>query len=219
MDKDEYKKLELEKEDWAPGWDAIDGVFQRRYPKQIPVHYGTELHKRASLGGEEYLDGYSIYQSSNGYKHIVTYGLTELYTNEEAFGGEWSRWGYEMTIKLNEEKNENCLWAINMLSNLARYTYMKERFFEPMQYVAGNGASIHQGRESKITALLIVSDTEIQGIDTLHGRVDFLQLVGMTQRELELIKENHRQVYSLVENLKKENPYLVTDMNRVKSYI
>jgi hypothetical protein len=26
--------------------------------------------------------------------------MTQLYANEKAFGGEWSKWGYEMTIKL-----------------------------------------------------------------------------------------------------------------------
>lgn len=39
-----------------------------------------------------------------------------------------------MTIKLKEESNEDCMWAINMLSNLARYTYTKDKFFEPMQF-------------------------------------------------------------------------------------
>ena len=56
--------------------------------------------------------------------------MSELYTNEEAFGGEYSRWGYEMTIKLKENSAEDCLWALDMLSNLARYTYTTERFFE-----------------------------------------------------------------------------------------
>ena len=41
---------------------------------------------------EEFLDGYSIYRSPNGYMHIVTYGMTELYGNEEAFDGEWNGW-------------------------------------------------------------------------------------------------------------------------------
>ena len=102
----------------------------------------------------------------NGYKHLLTYGMTELYVEKESFGGEWSRWGYEMTIKLKEESIENCLWAINMLSNLARYTYTKERIFEPTQYVPGNGKSLHFGVESGITALIVVSDTEVKGINT-----------------------------------------------------
>lgn len=216
---EEYKKQASKQEDWAPGWEAIDEAFYKLYPNQKPLHYGTELHKRSIFGGDQYLDGYSIYQSSNGYKHILTYGMTELYVNEEAFGGEWSGWGYEITIKLKEDSNEDCMWAINMLSNLARYTYTQKRFLEPMQYIAGNGNSIHIRVESHITALIVVNDTEAKGIDTVHGRVDFMQLVGITQRELEAIKKDDTQKEVLFENMKKDNPYLITDMKRTKSYL
>ncbi len=219
MTLEEYKKRMLEQEDWAPGWEAIDEVFDKLYPNQSPAHYGTIMPKRAIFGGEEYLDGYSIYQSPNGYKHLLTYGMTELYTSEESFDGEWSGWGYEMTIKLKEDLTEDCLWAINMLSNLARYTYTRKRFFEPLQFVAGNGTSLHIGVESAITALLVVNDTEASGIDTVHGRVEFMQLVGITQQELEMIKEDHTQSRILVEKMKVDNPYLVTDMKRTNSYI
>jgi hypothetical protein len=219
MTLEEYKKRAAEEEDWAPGWEAIDEVFDKLYPNQKPEHFGTTITKRALFGGDQYIDGYSIYQSRNGYKHILTYGMTELYTNEEAFGGEWSGWGYEMTIKLNENSTENCMWAIDMLSNLANYTYTKKRFFEPMQFIAGNGTSLHIGAESAITALLVVNDTEANGIDTVHGRVDFIQLVGITQRELEILKEDRSKAEILVENMKKDNLYLVTDMKRTKSYI
>lgn len=207
---EEYKKRASAQNDWAPGWEAIDLVFSKLYPNQEPAHYGTLLHTRSRLGGDEYLDGYSIYQSPNGYKHLLTYGMTTLYTNEESFGGEWSGWGYEMTIKLKEDSNEDCMWAIHMLSNLARYTFTQKRFFEPFQYISGNGKSIHIGVESAITALLVVNDTEAEGIDTVHGRVDFLQLVGITQQELEILIEDYTQAKILVENMRKDNLYLIT---------
>lgn len=217
MNLDEYIKRALEEEDWSPGWEAIDEVFEKLYPNQKPGHFGAVC--RAIFGGDEYIDGYSIYHSSNGYMHLLTYGMTELYVDEEAFGGEWSRWGYEMTIKLKEGSVEDCKWAIDMLSNLGRYTYTKKKFFEPMQYIAGNGTSLHIGFESAITALFVVNDTECNGIDTVHGRVEFMQLVGITQRELEVLKEDHTQAIVLYENMKKDNPYLITDMKRIKSYL
>ena len=89
------------------------------------------------LAEDNYLDGYSIYDSGKGYQHIVTFGMSELYTDEDAFGGEYSRWGYEMTIKLKEDRAEDCLWALDMLSNLARYTYTTERFFEAGAWCTG----------------------------------------------------------------------------------
>nr|WP_285849396.1 suppressor of fused domain protein [Niallia taxi] len=219
VNKQEYKKQAAEQEDWAPGWDAIDDVFGGLYAEQEPAHFATDLHARAIFGGDQYLDGYSIYQSANGYMHILTYGMTELYSEEEAFGGEWSKWGYEMTIKLKGKSYDDCMWALDMLSNLASYTFTQKRFLEPLQYIAGNGTSIHIGAESQITALLVVNDTEAAGVDTVHGRVDFLQLVGITERELELIKEDHTKATELVGKMKQDNPYLVTDMKRNYSYL
>ncbi len=43
------------------------------------------VHDSAGFGGNEYLDGYSVYTSPKGYKHLVTYGMTVLYADEEAF--------------------------------------------------------------------------------------------------------------------------------------
>ncbi|HBZ80048.1 MULTISPECIES: suppressor of fused domain protein [Brevibacillus] len=219
MTLEEYQRRASEQDDWAPGWDALDEAFQKLYPGQEPAHYGTNMVSRAMFGGDEYLDGYSIYESSHGFKHLLTYGMTELYTNEQAYGSEWSQWGYEMTIKLKAESNEECMWAIDMLSNLARYTYTQKRYFEPGQYIAGNGQSLRIGTDSAITALLIAADTEVDGIDTVHGRVDFVQLVGITQRELEVLKEDPSQAEVLIERMKADNPYLVTDMARSKSYL
>ena len=212
------KKLESDPE-WAPGWDVIDAEFDRIYPGQMPSHYGTNMVSRAMFGGDNYLDGYSIYSSPKGYKHIVTYGMTELYADEKALGGEWNKWGYEMTLKLKEETPEDCLWALDMLSNLARYTYTQKRFFEPYQYISGGGQSLHAGVESSITALLVISDTEAQTQDTLYGKTEFVQLVGITESELQAIIKEHDKVYKLCELMKKDNPDFVTDMKRTKSYL
>ena len=110
MTKEEFLKRVKENEEWAPGWETIEQEFERLYPGQEPRHYGTNMMARAIFGGDCYLDGYSIYDSPKGYKHIVTFGMTELYADEESFGGEWNKWGYEMTIKLREKEPEDCLW-------------------------------------------------------------------------------------------------------------
>lgn len=217
MTLEEFKKKYEQDPEWAPGWEAIDTVFDKIYPGQNPAHYASLA--RARLGGDQYLDGCSIFDSPKSYKHIVTYGMSELYYNEKSFGGEWSRWGYEMTIKLAETDNKNCTWALDMLNNLARYTFTQKQFFEPEQYVAGNGTSLCIGRESAITALVIASDTEAEGVDTVYGRLDFVQLVGITQREFEAIKGQRDNIRLLLERMKEDNPDLVTDLNRTKSYL
>lgn len=220
MTKEEFLKRIQEDENYSPGWQAIDAAFEKLYPEQEPDHFGTLITSRAIFGGEEYLDGCSVYTSPKGYKHLVTYGMTVLYGDEEAFGGEWNGWGYEMTMKLREDDTEKCKWAIDMMSNLARYTYKSERFFEPNQYVKGNGTSLHIGEDSMITALLLVNDTEAETQISVYGKTEFIQLVGITESEIQAIIEDRSNVKKLIERMKTDgNEDLVTDMRRTKSYL
>lgn len=219
MTKEEFIKKIKEDEEYAPGWMAIDEELERLYKDQTPTHYATPLASRAIVGGNEYLDGFSIYDSKNDYKHIVTYGMTELYANEDAFAGEFSKWGYEMTIKLAEEKTEDCLWALNMLGNLARYTYTRKRFFEPFQFIRGNGGSLNMDRDSKVTSIFLVKDTELNTLDTVYGKTDFIQLVGITESDLEKLIENPDNAKKLYDLMKADNPNFVTDLNSEKSYL
>lgn len=220
MTKEEFLTRIKEDEDYSPGWQVIDDAFDAVYPGQKPDHFGTLITSRASLGGDEYLDGFSVYTSPKGYKHLVTYGMTVLYADEEAFGGEWNGWGYEMTMKLCEESSRDCMWAIDMMSNLARYTYTTGRFFRPGQYVSGNGTSLHVGTDSMITALLLVNDTEIQPQMSVYGKTEFIQLVGITQQELQAIEADKNNVSRLIRRMKADgNADLVTDMKRTKSYL
>ena len=220
MTKEEFLKRIKEDEEYSPGWQAIDDAFEKLYPGQKPDHFASVMTSRAIFGGEEYLDGYSVYMSPKGYKHLVTYGMTVLYGDEEAFGGEWNGWGYEMTMKLREDDTENCKWAIDMMSNLARYTYKTQKFFEPRQYVKGNGNSLHMGEDSMITALLLVSDTEAETQMSVYGKTEFIQLVGITESEIQAIIEDNSNVEKLIELMKADgNEDLVTDMRRTKSYL
>ncbi len=106
MTKEEFLIRTKEDENYSPGWQAIDDAFEKFYPGKKPDHFGTILTSRAMWGEDEYLDGFSIYSSPKGYKHLVTYGMTVLYGDEDAFGVEWNGWGYEMTIKLKEKDTE-----------------------------------------------------------------------------------------------------------------
>lgn len=219
MTKEEFLMRIKEDETYAPGWQAIDDAFEALYPGQTPEHFGTLLTSRAALGGDEYLDGFSVYSSPKGYKHLVTYGMTVLYGDAEAFGGEWNGWGYEMTIKLKEKDTSNCMWAIDMLSNLARYTYKTQRFFQPNQFIRGNGSSLHIGSDSLITALLLVNDTEAQPQMTVYGKTEFIQLVGITEAELGAVVEDRNNIPVLLRRMKEDgNVDLVTDMQRQRSY-
>ena len=228
MTLEEYKQRAKEDEDWTPGWEAIETAFSRIYTDQKPRHYATNLVSRANLGGDQYLDGYSVYTSPRGYYHIVSYGMSELYVNEESFGGEWSGWGYEMTFKLASQDLEDpkvCLWTLDMLANLAFFTNTRTSYLESLQFVAGDSKPLDRSNDSLITGLAVIADTEVESVDTPHGRLEFLQLVGLTQTELEFIAgfkeeaDSRAALEKLLTSMKEDNPYLITDMQRKKSYV
>ncbi len=209
-------------EEYAPGWDEIEAGFAEVYGDAEPSHYGTTITSRAMFGGNEYLDGFSIFTSAKGYSHIVTFGMSELYADEESFGGEYSKWGYEMTMKLKDTAPQDCIWALNMMSNLARYTFTSKRWFEPNQYVgsAKDPQSINLSKpECRITAVLVVNDTEIKTRQTIYGELAFLQLVGITTDEFKKVVDDKSLVPVLIERLKADYPDLETDMERTKNYI
>jgi hypothetical protein len=225
MTKEEYLAHAEEDDGWAPGWLAIDAAFDALYPGVTPLHLGTELAARAMFGGEDYVDGYSLFPSPNGYQHLLTYGMSRLYVDEESFGGDFSGWGYEMTMKVRADAPDECWWAVSSLGNLARYTYRSQRWFEPFQFVSGRGQPLRSESTTLLTSYLVVPDTEVPGIDTVHGRVDFLQLVGVTQAELDWVAGQSpegaaERAQELTTRMSADsNPLLVTDLARTRSYV
>ena len=218
MTLEEFRKKAAENEEWAPGWDAIDDAFDKIYPGVNPTHYATDLVRRTMFGGDQFLDGYSFFPSPKGYWHLVTYGMTFLYMEEEELGEEWNKWGYEMTMKLKEDDIQNCLYAADFLSNIARYTYNTGNYFEPYHFINCNGP-IWISYDTQITAALAVADTEVEGVDTIYGRTDFIQFVGITSEEFEMLREDPSKAAELAERLKADYPDLETDLHRTKSYV
>ncbi|WP_040885180.1 suppressor of fused domain protein [Janibacter sp. HTCC2649] len=111
------------------------------------------------------------------------------------------------------------------MSNVGRYTYTSTRFFEPYQFVSGKGQPLRTGSDTLLTSYVIVPDTEVPGIDTVHGRVDFLQLVGITQPELDWIAGESAdgaadRARELVARMAANGDVrLTTDLDRTESFV
>jgi len=217
MTKKEYK--ERYDEDDAVGWMAIDEKVNEIYGAQEPRHYAPPLHY--ILGGQDPIDGTSIYDSDKQefHRHFISYGMSELYYSEEAAGGEFSKWGFEFTFRLKpyEEDGDDPAWVIEVMNNLARYVYESQHWFEEYHFVPANGPIRTETKNHiDIVGLVFVLDPELGKIDTPHGEVSFLQMVGITSKELERLEKNPTtdEVKKLVEEMKAENPLLITDLLR-----
>jgi hypothetical protein len=224
MSREQYVRRAAAEQDWAPGWLAIDEAFERHYPGVVPRHLASDLPSRAVLGGDQYLDGISLYPSPHGHQHLLTYGMSCLYADVDSYGGEESGWGYEMTMRVAATSADECGWAVNSLINLARYTYTSGGWLEPYQYISGRGNPLRAGSDTRLTSYLVVPDPEIQGIDTVHGRVEFPQLVGIMQDELDWVAgagdAARARAGELADRIAAQgNPLLVTDLDRATSYV
>ncbi len=187
MTPEEYKQQF--QEDDAVGWTAIDSELVLLYPEQEPKHLAPQLYY--SIGGTEPLDGISIYKSERQepHFHFVTYGFSELYYNEESAGGEFSKFGFELTFRLKRQSdNDNVIWACNLLQNLAKYVFKSGKWFEEFDFIPAY-SPIRQDYPSDLTALAFVNDPELNKINTPNGDVHFLQMIGITTAEFDILKQ------------------------------
>ena len=53
----------------------------------------------------------------------------------------------------------------------------------------------------------------------MHGKVGFIQFVGITEKELDAIRADAGNIHKLIEVMKQDNPELITDMKRNFSYL
>lgn len=202
--------------DSAPGWECIDQRLAEVYADQVPGHFASPIPY--ALGGADPLDAISIYRCDSGgeaHLHLLTYGFSELYYSEESVGGEFSRFGFELTLRLeaSEAERGDPHWALNLLQNIARYVHASKRWFEPFQFIPANGP-IKLGSGTSVTALATVSDPVLGRIDTPHGAVEFIQLVGITQEEYERLRDGGADCAAMMREEAKSNPLFITRLNR-----
>lgn len=201
------------------GFDAIAKRFKKLYPKVEELHFHAMVSSR--LGGDDPLDGISIFRG-DGYYHFVTFGFSELY-EKESDDMEYSGYGFELTFKLkmNSEqlkrrkkdldiKDKELKNICSILQELAKYVFESGEIFQPNEYIwTGQKEGIDVSKRSKITGFITTLD-QAKEIDTPNGKVQFVELVGATDRELKLIDSGKMKITELLKKLKTD----VTDFSR-----
>ncbi len=156
-------------------------------------------------------------RAESDHLHFVTFGYTSLYYDEQAVGGDFSRFGFEMTFRLASPlpPGEEPIWVCNLLQNLARYVFETGKWFEAFHWIPANG-HIRADFDTDIVGLAFLQDPTIQAIDSPHGHVDFIQAIGITQLELDSLMNKSKTCEEIIEHHRKEDPLLVTDLARKK---
>lgn len=194
------------------GWDAIEEALTNLYGEQDPKHYGTIISYM--LGGQDPLDGLSAYKAEtpSPHWHIVTFGFSELY-EKEMKDPEYSGYGFELSFRVSrsQDEEEPPAWALNLLQNMGRYVFGSNNIFTSGDHLDANGP-ICIGADTQLTALAFIPDPQLDTLHTPNGRVEFLQMVGITEAELEAMKVWNTK--GVLEAGKAEIPGYITDLSR-----
>jgi len=194
------------------GWDAIVQECERVYPDQKdPQHYGTLISWR--LGGNDPLDGISIYDGGDAW-HFVTFGLSELY-EKESEDRAVSGYGMEFTLKLKKAAYKDLEGELKNLcgifQSIARITFTSGEVFQPYEYVyTGQTAGFDAEMKSALTGFITIPDPQLRTLDTPNGSVQFVEFIGVTDRELRAIQKQEIDVAGLYKKLGSD----VTDYDR-----
>lgn len=167
---------------------ALDAPLVRTYGDQEPMHYGTQVRWRD--GGPNPLDAVSIYWNEVGpHWHYVTWGLTEL-DDKVSDVADVSGWGIELTFRLAATPADREAappiashaprWPIAMLDLLAKLVWERSTVYGPGQSI-GFGAP--PDPERRLAAAGFVGDPQLGNVQTINGRVRYLQVFGLRSRD------------------------------------
>ncbi|MEV6241507.1 suppressor of fused domain protein [Lentzea sp. NPDC051838] len=186
-------------EDQTPGWDAIQSAVEATVPAQEPLHWGTN-----NLPGQG-VYGLSAYRGDDHW-FLVTFGLSELFT-KDSDNPAVSGFGIELTMRIPLTDTPPT-WAPNLLKKLGDYVHSSGRVFAEGHRM-DPGGPITGAPGTNLTALAFTEDPALGTIDTPHGTLQFLTVVGITVDEL-----NRAKASSTTAVLAGLGPLLVTDPER-----
>lgn len=199
----------------TPGWDAISQALCAAHPHQVPRHFGTALPW--TLGGNDPLDGVSVYWSEQGrpHWHYVSYGLSELF-DKESDDAEVSGFGFELTFRLaaaagSSGADSPPTWPMSLLQNLARYVFQSGNVLAAGHHLDANGP-IAADHATALRHLAFIQDPQLPARDTPNGRLQFLQAVGLTDDEHAAILAG--STGGVLEALEPSMPLWITDLAR-----
>lgn len=211
MNLEEYKSLY--KNDQAVGALAIENRLKQVYGDLEPRFYSPQV--MSFQGGEEPIDGVAIFDVHD-HLHLISYGMSHLYYNEDAVGGEFSKWGFEFSFRVKPiatDEGEDPFWVIQLMNNLAKFVEETKVWFNENQFLP-LGGPIRVDTNTDIVGLAFVKDVDLDEIDTPHGKVIFLQMVGLNQNQLERLEKKSTQdeVIAVLEEIKTVNPKFICEL-------
>lgn len=170
----------------APGWAAIDSALGRVHRPQLPHQYTSE--SAYDLERQSPLPAISVYEGeAPAHWHFVTYGLTELFEKSSP-RPDISGFGFEVTLRLPREEPQPPAWALQLLQGVAHYVFSGHGELDSGHLIDLGGRLVPDAPACCLEGLLCLPDATLSKIQTPHGSVLFLTLLGLARSELEAMQ-------------------------------
>ena len=185
----------------APGCEAIIRRFSEHYPKnRFPAQFGA--YTCAIAGERGVLDNIFVYNTPE-YLHFVTCGLSELYEKQNGNPNR-SGYGFELTCKLKKQAVPDFQVEIRHMCSLLQ-TVAKLPAEGGIPIMPGNclatgfTGGFDTAHKSGLTGFVAVQDS-LGGVRTEFGDVAFIQLVGVTDAQMNGLKEKKLTIQQVLED-------------------
>lgn len=191
--------------DEAPGWRAIESAVAALVGAREPLHWGTD-----TLPDQDGIYGLSAYRVDDHW-FLVTFGLTELF-GKVSDDPRVSGWGFELTMRVPAaDAAQPDAWVLRLLEQLGRYVFGTGTPFDSGHRM-DPGGPITGAPDTRLTALAFTDDPRVPAVETPHGSVRFLTVVGITADELARMQASSTE--AVLAELAAVSPLLVTDPGR-----
>lgn len=192
----------------APGWAALEEALAALHGR--PPTYFTPSEE--DLDDEAQVESVACFflEQPSPHWHLVSCGLSELY-DKQFIRPEVSGFGFELTMRVPGNPEEPPAWPMQLMRNLGRYVAATRRAFSEGEHMNAH-APLALDEPCTLTAVCFLEDPELRPIQTPNGSVMFLQVLGLTDDELEAVMDGDAQDFIAL--VAQHNPRFLCEANR-----
>ena len=114
---------------------------------------------------------------------------------------------------VKDDNGEDPFWVVQLMNNLGRFVNETKVWFDEYQFLP-LGGPIRTDSETDIVGLAFIKDDDLDEIDTPHGKVTFIQMIGLNSEQLKRLEDNStkEEIMSVIAEIKSVNPKFVCEI-------
>ncbi len=204
MDKAEYLLKAQKERDWLPGKEALTFALTQAYGDDYEF-----IARQAIENTTSSLNGFYVFPRGE-LCEIVTCGLSCLAPHGDAYHAAISGWGVELTM-LHPRKDEGALTlAFRLMDRLAQGIDVRKRCYPksrciPVSFETNDREALSLYARN----VLLTGNTELPSINTIHGKVEFRQIINVSDNDVSKLKQIPSRVQQLLFGIRQQNERLV----------